>query len=127
MVIGFNEQFPDKILAGTKKHTIRVDQHDRWHAGMKMHMAVGVRTKSYLCFKLDTCKSTQIIDIDYYLGMKYPMVVIDGCHFYNPYLNIDKGMLELSQNDGFESIEAFFEWFNKDFIGKLIHWTDLRY
>ncbi|HEY5509050.1 MAG TPA: hypothetical protein VIK29_10280, partial [Paludibacter sp.] len=66
MVIGFNKQFPDKITAGTKKHTIREDVHNRWHAGMTMHMAIGVRTKNYNCFKLDTCKSTQKITIIHY-------------------------------------------------------------
>ena len=54
MVIGFNKQFPDKITEGTKKHTIREDKHDRWNAGMIMHMATGVRTKNYKCFKVDS-------------------------------------------------------------------------
>jgi len=33
----------------------------------------------------------------------------------------------LSANDGFDSVEQFFQWFDKDFKGKLIHWTDYEY
>ena len=36
-------------------------------------------------------------------------------------------MKDLARNDGFDSIQAFFEWFKEDFEGKIIHWTDLRY
>ena len=132
MVIGFNKQFPDKITAGTKKHTIREDVHNRWHAGMVMHMATGVRTKNYNCFKLDTCKSTQHICIfyDYPIGSKRTVVIIDNKYIYDnlcPDLKAIVRMNELAFNDGFDSIESFFEWFNSDFSGKLIHWTDLRY
>lgn len=33
----------------------------------------------------------------------------------------------IAGNDGFNSIDDFFAYFNKDFSGKIIHWTDLRY
>jgi hypothetical protein len=33
----------------------------------------------------------------------------------------------LMKNDGFESAEQFFNWFNGYFKGKIIHWTDLKY
>lgn len=28
---------------------------------------------------------------------------------------------------GFDSVKDFFRYFNKDFKGKIIHWTDLKY
>ena len=34
---------------------------------------------------------------------------------------------KLSLNDGFDSCEDFFAWFNEDFSGKIIHWTPFRY
>lgn len=34
---------------------------------------------------------------------------------------------KLAENDGFDSIEDFFAWFNEDFTGKIIHWTDFKY
>ena len=36
-------------------------------------------------------------------------------------------MLNLVQNDGFASISDFLKFFNKDYTGKIIHWTDLKY
>ena len=39
--------------------------------------------------------------------------------------NIDIGIK--INNDGFDSIENFLRWFNKDFEGKIIHWTGFRY
>ena len=129
MIIGFKPQFQDKITAGTKKTTIRNDKHDRWHSGMTMHMATGVRTKNYNCFKLDTCKSTQKIRI-WHRTAHVTYVYIDGRCFAQ-YRNNEKfpniKLVTLANNDGFDSVESFFEWFNKDFTGKLIHWTDLRY
>ena len=48
-------------------------------------------------------------------------VIIDG-----RYLNYDEIKI-LSLNDGFDSVQQFFKWFNKDFEGKIIHWTKLKY
>ena len=139
MIIGYKKQFPwgkptdfkRKILSGIKRHTIREDVHNRWHAGMTMHMATGVRTKNYNCFKLDTCKGTQKIEIKWnrmYKDTPRAAVYIDN-HCIGTYTNMyPSGMLKvLSHNDGFDSVEDFFKWFNTDFTGKLIHWTDLRY
>jgi hypothetical protein len=36
-------------------------------------------------------------------------------------------IFELAKNDGFDSIEDFFNYFNQDFTGKIIHWTNLKY
>jgi hypothetical protein len=33
----------------------------------------------------------------------------------------------LAYNDGFENLGYFTAWFGRDFKGKIIHWTDLRY
>ncbi len=34
---------------------------------------------------------------------------------------------EYCRKQGFDSVEDFFRWFDTDFKGKIIHWTDLRY
>jgi len=135
MIIGFNKQFPDKIIKGTKKHTIREDKHDRWHAGMKMHMATGVRTKKQNCFKLDICNGVQNIIIIWdrsSLIMNKATVYIDNKNIggYFPelkYFNCTSTIEQLAKNDGFYSVREFFAWFDENFTGKLIHWTDLRY
>lgn len=123
MVLGFKDQFVDKILDGSKIHTIREDRHDRWHAGNQIQFATGVRTKKYNCFKEGVCASIQNIEIRYkYMsGLFKRIVLIDGQVITHGQL------LDLAENDGFEKIDDFFKWFDKDFTGKVIHWTGYRY
>ena len=35
--------------------------------------------------------------------------------------------LKFAQNDGFDTEEAFWKWFNQPFNGVVIHWTDFIY
>jgi len=36
-------------------------------------------------------------------------------------------MERLSKNDGFETMEDFWTFFNEPYQGMIIHWTDTRY
>ena len=127
MILGFKQQFKESILTGRKKHTIREDKHNRWEHGKQIHFATGVRTKNYKQFKSKKCVSVQDIEIIYNLNGEREMynkgiwVLVDNIHIN------DFWLLELAYNDGFNSIEEFFKWFNKDFKGRIIHWTDMRY
>lgn len=122
MVIGFNPRFKEPIIAGTKIHTIRQDQHNRWKAGMVMHMATGVRTKNYSMFCAVMCKSTQAVEIigesDELNGV---IVKVDGRALSLPEVK------QLAWNDGFDNLADFWRWFSDDFTGKILHWTELRY
>ena len=134
--------FAQKILKGIKKHSIRVDEKDRWRAAMKIQHAHGVRTKRYLMFHEGECKSIQKIKIiecdsttsDYCYELiyktndkkipyknKYFKVLIDGN--YQDW----KTIVKLAHNDGFDSTDDFFRWFFNGFSGKIIHFTDLKY
>lgn len=122
MVIGFKPQFVDKILNGTKIHTIREDQYGRWHPGMTMHMATGVRTKNYKQFHEAKCISVQEISI----FSKYKEVwLFDEWEKVYRLTNIQ--VETLAKNDGFDTVEDFWNWFNGAFYGKIIHWTDFQY
>jgi hypothetical protein len=119
-----------------KKHTIRAGS--RWKVGDKMHMAYGVRTKNYQQFnkgipELERVKSVQRIEIIHKSGMC--RILIDG-HIYgivptSHNVSVVKSFLKAGQslavNDGFAHEHEFTRWFNKDFEGQIIHWTDLRY
>lgn len=117
------------MTAKPKIHTIREDKTDRWKPETIIHFMQWTgrpyHSKCYHFAPLIPCISTQSIEIEYVLSK--PIVVIDNSYFYNPILGIDKGMLKLANNDGFETIEDFFKWFHHDFSGKIIHWTDLIY
>lgn len=129
MIIGYKQKFPwgestffrRKIEEKTKKHTIRMDAHDRWHAGIKIQHAYGVRTKKYEQFGEGVCISTQKIEITIKPKIENSIIKVDNKRLTK------KQMTELAWNDGFNSLLEFWFWFNKDFSGKIIHWTDLKY
>ena len=124
MVLGFKPQFEDLIQTGQKKHTIREDKHDRWKAGRVIHFATGVRTKRYTHFKTGQCVSVQAIEINY--DYTQPVGPCVSVFIDDRFLHPDEIKI-LAKNDGFEDTSEFFDWFNKDFKGKIIHWTDLKY
>ena len=123
MLLGFNKRFKAPIKDGTKLHSMREDAKDRWKVGMAIQMATGVRTKNYECFDRDKiCTGLQTAEIKYYVGNgKDVHVFVDGKEL--PWSTIEM----LALNDGFRSVGAFFEWFNKDWKGKIIHWDEVRY
>lgn len=111
----FNEYNP-------KIHAIRRDSGNRWKPGNEIDFWINYRTKKQFRFAPRTLvMSVQEIKIIYPKRGGY-YVVIDGrAIYYKDELNI------LAKNDGFDSLEEFFAWFNGDFTGKIIHWTDFKY
>lgn len=116
-----------------KRHTFREDPHDRWRVGMKIHPVINNRTpKRFQFAPTMECKSTQKIEIFHNVG--HTQIDIDGeCygevfhHGLDDIYEYTNDLQDLAINDGFDSIEHFFQWFNKDFEGKIIHWTNLKY
>lgn len=132
MILSFKQKFPwgsptnfkEKILANIKIHSIREDKKNRWTVGRLIHMAYGVRTKLYNCFRdTEYCRSTQEIEIQHkdFIDAHAVSVLVD-----NVLLSREE-FETLAKNDGFDSVEDFLKWFSSDFSGKIIHWTDLRY
>lgn len=148
------QMFLLNMKAKPKLHTIR--EGNRWKAGDKIHMAYGVRTKNYKQFnqgipELERVKSVQEIEIQWrknkeLFNRKEVKVFVDGsliivAAIHESFIGISanynhiRGIVELSEiptdllclNDGFDSAHSFFNWFNKDFQGQIIHWTDFRY
>jgi hypothetical protein len=112
MVIGFRNQFVNPILLGTKIHTVRVDSHNRWYAGRKMHLATGIRTKNYKQFATGVCEMVFPVTIDPYI--KRIAITFNG---EEKILDVN----EFAHNDGFSSTEEFWNWFNKPCKMKLIY------
>lgn len=123
MILGFKQlfssgeptKFREKIFEGKKIHSIR--SGERWREGVVVHMAYGVRTKSYEMFKLTECTGVQKIIIH----PKGDLIMVDGNG-----LNLYTKQM-LAENDGFENYEAFQKWFEGGLTGQIIHWTDYRY
>ncbi|MCH4824278.1 hypothetical protein ML462_13970 [Gramella lutea] len=116
-----------------KLHTIREDKGDNWKAGRDIHFVINNRSKNrYQFAPVITAVSIQKIEIKYIplskpLGEMRPFVKIDDKLIFGIDGYDDGRMTELAINDGFDSKEDFFAWFNADFIGKIIHWTNLKY
>ncbi|MDZ4726177.1 MAG: hypothetical protein SH817_08465 [Leptospira sp.] len=115
MILGFKSQFKHKILSGEKLHTIRADELNRWKAGKIIQFATGLRTANYEQFALGRCTRVSEIIINpenerVYIGHGSG-IVYRG-----------QGVQAFAKNDGFDSLEDFWKWFNKPFEGKLIFW-----
>lgn len=108
--------------AGIKIHTIRADAKKRWRVGMPIHFVVKNRTPQRFQFApVLPVTAIQRIKIKWCENHELMVVWIDG-------RSLDKDQISsLARNDGFESIWAFAEYFDKDFDGKIIHWTDYIY
>jgi len=107
-----------------KKHTIRKNENKKWKSGTAIHFALFNRTKWRVQFApVIPCVSIQSIKIKYKdldgFTWAVPRVYIDGVWLTDP--------TELALNDGFASLEDFFLWFNQDYTGDIIHWTNLKY
>lgn len=137
MILGYKKLFPwnkptefdRKIIYDHKLHTIRIDQHNRWRTGRRINHCYGVRTKYFENFYNNNCTGTQSINI-YWIGNNaYVYVDHKLIGRYNKIFQITRSVKldTLAENDGFDSTADFFKWFDTKFIGKLIHWTDLRY
>lgn len=113
----------------SKRHTIREDPSDRWHAGRDIHFVINNRTKNRFQFApVIKCVSVQKVKITH--GRSFIEVSIEGTGEPLVYFGSNrysKRLKDLAINDGFPSVEALFDYFNKDFTGKIIHWTDLKY
>ena len=130
----------------SKIHTMREDIHNRWKPSMLIDFVINNRTKFRKVFapRLPVI-SIQKIEIyrrddlptNMHVGEKitllYTFPKIAGEYRKSFMVKIDDRWLsggeiaELAENDGFDSVSEFFDWFSDDWKGKLIHWTDFKY
>lgn len=123
MILQFKAEFVPLILIGTKRITIRQDSKNRWKAGRMIHFAQNVRTKAQKQFASGTCTTTKDIEINCSLKM----IRFD-------YKSLSpEGMVQLARIDGFESLDSFFEFFEKNyklknniFFGKVIFFGNVK-
>lgn len=124
MILGFSRVFPwggetlfkEKINSGIKIHTVRRDENSRWAPGKQIEMAYGVRTKGYEQFNSGRCSEVYPIIIN--PENERVFIQEDQGRVYRY-----EGVLAFAKNDGFDSLDDFWKWFNKPFEGKLISWT----
>lgn len=122
-----NHLTPDE---NAKIHTIREDKHNRWKQGRPIHFMQWTgdpyHSKCFHFAPVIPCTSVQNININY-LNDGEIHVCIDHNLIYSKLIGDTKIIEKLAIADGFNSVDDFFKWFDKDFKGKIIHWTDLKY
>lgn len=117
-------------MTNPKIHTIREDKKERWKPGTKIDFFINCRQKDMFRF----APVLPVVSVQ-----KIEIIWVGFSDSFRPWVRIDKKnictiddthndrMLQLAKNDGFDTIEDFFAYFNEDFTGKLIHWTACKY
>jgi hypothetical protein len=125
MILSYSkDSFEADIKSGIKIHTIRADPKRRWKVGMAIQHWRGnprnVRQKPHH-FANGICKGIQEIRI-FNIFNDRDGVRIDG-------VLLTPGQIDrLARNDGFKSVDEFWEWFGmQDFVGVIIQFTDFKY
>lgn len=139
--LGYPNNFNPKL------HTMRRDEKNRWKAGNDIHFVINNRTPQRFQFApVIPCVSTQDVEIVWFdkgesdipcstYLIKEEQVGEEVIEWEIPiaiWIDNDK-LLSINEvetlaiNDGFDSVEDFFAYFNTDWSGTLIHWTNLKY
>jgi hypothetical protein len=115
------------FLTHSKLHAIVEDKGNRWHAGSDIHLYINHSTPEAFQFApVVRCASVQNIEIWHQPELfnfdpPRPWIFIDG-------VSIMKDKVDaLLVNEGFRTYEHFAKHYDKDFSGKIIHWTDFKY
>lgn len=143
--IKYKIDFDTTINHRPKYHTIREDVKARWKEGTKIDFFINVRQPNMYRFApVLPVVSTQKVEFIWKdntenqscLGITYDRtctIMIDDKFYADAYLLNDwvvsssYNLKDFANNDGFDTIEDFFDYFNENYTGKLIHWTDLKY
>ena len=114
MNINYKKELERALASDVKLHTIR---QKPIAVGTMMNHIVYPYHKERRCVLTNFCKSTQMITIE----PSSRIIKVDG-------MVLSKFDMErLSKNDGFETMEDFWSFFNAPYQGMIIHWTETRY
>ena len=140
-----NYNFIAKDKLPSKYHSIREDKNDRWKVGTKIDFFINARQKNMFRFApVLPVVSTQKIEFIWKdntenlacLGTSFDKtctIMIDNrfygdAYFFNGSVISSSYTIPIfANNDGFDTPEELFAYFNKNFKGKIIHWTEKRY
>jgi len=124
--------FRDRIIGGTKVHTIRDDKHNRWKVGNKIHFWLGSprntsgKTKPYQ-FGLGEVSRVEEIQMDFAILEDWST---DAVYIGDDIiLKSDDELNALAENDGFDDWEQMKLWFDnpdRRYSGKIIFWKNFE-
>jgi tRNA G37 N-methylase TrmD len=134
MILSFSlDSFVEKIKSGAKIHTIRRNVGERWKVGNKIHFWKDNPrhiAKNPYCFGTGKVIRVNPIAIRYFRQPENSYSYARGNKFVEVTMNGAKltrmECEELAQNDGFGSFEEFLDWFDSDFNGSIIFWSNFE-
>ena len=133
------------VIQRPKLHTVREDLKERWKPGINIDFFINVRRPNMYRFApVLPVVSTQKIEFIWKdntenltcLGTNFDKtctIMIDDCFYGDAYffngsvISSSYTIPIFANNDGFDTPEELFAYFNKNFKGKIIHWTNKRY
>jgi len=126
MILTFSKDvFVERILNGTKKHTIRKDNTNRWKKGMKIHFWRGnPRNVKNNPYQFAEGLVVDIAQIQIFPNHNQVLISFDSDKY--SVFSTKEVLNDIARNDGFENWEEMKEWFNEDFIGKIIIWGNIN-
>jgi hypothetical protein len=140
MISRFNKPILVSGVSNPKIHTIRNDNSNRWKPGNMIHFVINNRTPDRFQFApVLECKGVQKIDIVWsrkfdgksgsviVLIDEEPFAIADVWDYCVNHSEDYRKLKVLANNDGFSSVLDFLNYFNQDFSGKIIHWTNHKY
>lgn len=124
--------FKEKIISGTKLHTIR-NNYKYWSNIInKVNSGEAILSVRYWEGKPYASKQVEIIKYAK-VGMQNITMLVDGEIFINDRCIKINEIEKLAKNDGL-NMQDFYDWFeldklkpNTEFNGIIIHFTDLKY
>ena len=114
--------FIDKVVDGTKPHTIRALRQRRFKAGDDLSFFTGMRKSTCRRLRPNTvCTAAVEITID----GPGRVFLCEGSRFYREGRLTNAEIGEMAKRDGFKTVEEFYQFFGNGkytFIGQLIEW-----
>ncbi len=122
MILTFSKpEFVDRIIAGTKIHTIREDLKERWKKDMKIHFWLhNPRNVKQNPHTFANGKVISVFDIWILPDNDYVLVMSTGIN-YKVEFKTQSALNAFAINDGFDSWEDMKKWFKTDFRGRIIN------
>lgn len=118
MIIGYTLPNAIEYIAnGHKIHTICEDKKQRYKVGMNLQHSTGVRTKKMKIHIENLC--TRIDNV--FINPRDQTVSVNN----RLLTEFEKQVFIF--NDGFDTIEDFWKWFNVPANYRLIQWTKFKY
>ena len=114
MNINYKKEMERALANGVKLHTIR---QKPIAVGTMINHIVYPYHKERRCVLSNFCKSTQMITIE----PSSRTIKVDGRELSK--VDIER----VSKNDGFETMNDFWTFFNEPYQGMIIHWTKTRF